>query len=299
MSPEFQAFRPPVSRCLTELRLTPRSLPGQQLRQTAIEIHPGPDVVRCRKDYFGNEVTTVELFEPHDHLLVKASSIVEVQVSKLAALSSVTWEETRDLLAYCPDAASLKACEFVFDSPLVAAAEELAEFARPAFSRGRSLVEALQELARRIRSEFEYLPQPNSRKISLSEILRRRQGGGQDFAHVMIGSLRSLRLAARYVSGYLRSSALNREVEASHAWVSVFVPGNGWLDLDPANGLMPADGHVTLAWGRDYGDVAPVHGIITGGRKPVIEVEIMVRRIEGGEADAGRACQTCNWRLAA
>jgi transglutaminase-like putative cysteine protease len=293
------AFELPVSQCVTELRLTPRSLPRQHNRETVIDVHPAPNVVRSRKDYFGNDVTTVEVFEPHNQLIVKVTSIVEVSPPKVEAWPPVSWEETRDLLARCPDAVSLKALEFVFDSPLVSAGEELAEFAQPAFSSGRPLLEAVQVLSQRIRSEFDYLPKPEAIRIPLSEILRNRQGTGQDFAHVMIGALRSLGLAARYVSGYPRCPAAGRGVEAAHAWVAVFAPGNGWVDFDPANGIMPADGQVTLAWGRDYGDVAPVNGIITGGGKQAIEVEITVRPIEDEESGPNGGYQPWNWRLSA
>jgi transglutaminase-like putative cysteine protease len=293
------AFERPVSQCLTELRLTPRSLPSQRLRETVIDVDPAPNVLRRRKDYFGNEVTTVEVFAPHDRFQVKASSLVEVQAVKLQPLSTVSWEETRDMLACCPDAVSLKALEFVFDSPLVSAGEELADFARPTFSSGRPMVDALQEFSRRIHSEFRYVPKTVTKDLPLLEVLRNRQGACRDFAHVMIGSLRSLHLAARYVSGYLRVPTSERGVEAYHAWVSVFVPGSGWLDFDPTNGTIPADGHVTLAWGRDYGDVAPVKGIITGGGEQAIEVEITVRPIEDGETEPGRSWPDRGWRLSA
>jgi transglutaminase-like putative cysteine protease len=95
----------------------------------------------------------------------------------------------------------------------------------------------------------------------------------------MIGALRSLGLAARYVSGYLRSGAKYLGAEASHAWVSVFVPGSGWFDFDPTNDVRPGTGHITLAWGRDYGDVAPVKGIALGGGSQVVEVEVRVEPV--------------------
>ncbi len=112
--------------------------------------------------------------------------------------------------------------------------------------------------------------------MPLLEVLRNRQGVCQDFAHVMIGALRSLRLAARYTSGYLRSSTGSLGAEASHAWVSAFVPGSGWLSFDPTNDVMPSDGHVILAWGRDYGDVTPVSGIAVGGGSHSVDVEVSV-----------------------
>jgi transglutaminase-like putative cysteine protease len=272
-------YQSPVTQSLNELRLTPRSLPGQQVREIDFCIQPEPATLERRKDYFGNDVTTVAIFETHERFVIKASSIVEVQAPFLESVSAAAWEEVRDQIAAHPDDECLEALEFVFDSPFVSSEPELAAFARPTFTPRRPLVDALKELSHRIHAEFRYQPKSTSIKMPLLEVLRNRQGVCQDFAHVMIGALRSLRLAARYTSGYLRSSPGNQGAEASHAWVSAFVPGRGWLSFDPTNDIMPSDGHVTLAWGRDYGDVTPVSGIAVGGGSHSVEVEVSVQPI--------------------
>jgi transglutaminase-like putative cysteine protease len=141
---------------------------------------------------------------------------------------------------------------------------------------GRPLVEAAMELMQRIHKEFRYAADATSVDMPLAEVLARRCGVCQDFSHVMIGALRSYHLAARYVSGYLKSGDQYLGAEASHAWVSVFIPEFGWLDLDPTNNIRPGEGHVTLAYGRDYGDVAPVKGVSLGGGGHIIEVEVRV-----------------------
>lgn len=273
-------YRSPVSQSLNELRLTPRSLPGQHVRETTLSIHPEPASLQYRKDYFGNDVTVAAIYGTHDSFVIKASSVVEVRAPFLEPASTAAWEEARDLIAAHPDDESLEALEYVFDSPFVSSAPELAEFARPTFTSGRPLVDALKELSHRIHGEFRYKPESTSIKMPLLEVLRNRHGVCQDFAHVMIGALRSLRLAARYTSGYLRSSPGNQGAEASHAWVSAFVPGNGWLSFDPTNDVMPSDGHVILAWGRDYGDVTPVSGVVVGGGSHNVEVEVSVQPME-------------------
>jgi transglutaminase-like putative cysteine protease len=269
----------PATQSLNELRLTPRSLPTQQVLASNIRIEPIVPVT-CSYDYFGNRVCTVELFKPHDHFLIEATSTVEVQPRTSEPLTSPAWECARDHIAAHPDADTLEALEFVFDSPFVPCGPDFAEFARLTFTPGRPLVEALIELNSRIHSEFRYKPQSTSIDMPLLRILRTRQGVCQDFAHIMIASLRSVRLAARYVSGYLRSSANHQGAEASHAWVSVFVPGRGWLSFDPTNDVMPSEGHITVAWGRDYGDAMPVKGITVGGGDQLIEVEVRVQAIE-------------------
>jgi transglutaminase-like putative cysteine protease len=275
-------YQTPVSRSLNELRLTPRSLPGQQVQEFDLSIEPEPATWLRRKDYFGNEVIMVGLYEPHSRFVIEAKSVVDVQKPR-EAVSSLPWEEARELIATHPDEESLAATEFVFDSPLVFGGVELAEYARPTFTPGRPLLEALNELSHRIYSEFTYKPNSTSIDMPLLDVLRNRKGVCQDFAHVMIGALRSLRLAARYTSGYLRSG--NQGAEASHAWVSAYVPGSGWLSFDPTNDVMPTDGHMILAWGRDYSDVTPVRGVAVGGGSHSVEVEVIVKPIEAVAPD--------------
>jgi len=270
-------YETPVSQSHSEARLTPRVLPGQQVHRTSIRVQPEPANLLRRTDYFGNEVTSFEIFEQHDCLTAEAISVIELQPQTAGTTSTVAWEVARDLLATPSDSQQLEACEFVFDSPFVSAHPELAEFARSSFTPGRPLGEAALELSHRVHSDFHYQPQSTSIDMPLLDVFRNRSGVCQDFAHIMIGALRSLHLAARYVSGYLRSREQYRGGEASHAWVAVFVPGSGWLSFDPTNDVVPSDGHFTLAWGRDYGDVAPMKGITMGGGRQTIEVEVRVQ----------------------
>ena len=172
----------------------------------------------------------------------------------------------------------------MFESTLVPLGPELATFAKPSFPPGQDLATAVIDLSHRIYTEFLYKPKSTSIETPLVHILRARTGVCQDFAHLMIGAVRSLHLAARYVSGYLRSGEDVTGSEASHAWVSVFVPGFGWLDIDPTNDVLPSEGHITLAWGRDYGDVPPVKGVSLGGGGQKIEVEVKVKPIQNGMA---------------
>ena len=273
-------YEEPVAQCLSEARLTPRTSPRQRVLETKLEVHPEPAVMERRKDYFGNHVATFSVFRTHDHFSATATSIVEVDPRRETVFPEISWEQAQSDLALHADDASLTAYEFVFDSPFVAASPELADYARSSFPVGRPLAEAVQELSYRVHKEFLYKPKSTSIEMPLHEVLEQRRGVCQDFAHIMIGALRSLHLSARYVSGYLRSGADVQGAEASHAWVSAFIPGYGWLDLDPTNDVIPTDGHITLAWGRDYGDVAPVKGISLGGGKQTVEVEVRVTPVQ-------------------
>jgi transglutaminase-like putative cysteine protease len=211
----------------------------------------------------------------HDKLTTTATSVVEVTPHQQPE-SSITWEATRDMLAQQPDLETLQAFEFAFASPLIPVGGEFLKYGSTVFTPGRGLLDGALALSHKIHEDFKYQPTSTTIDTPLADTMRNRKGVCQDFAHIMISALRSLRLSARYVSGYLRSGVNYQGAEASHAWVSVFVPGQGWASFDPTNDLVPTDGHVTLAWGRDYSDVTPLKGITLGGGGQTVEVEVQV-----------------------
>ncbi len=257
------------------------SCPGKTCAPRRSWSHPEPASLSTRTDYFGNLVTTLAVFEPHDRLTVTASSDVDVLPPQQQLGFSPSWEEARDMIAAQTDDQCLAACEYLFDSPFVICSPELADYARPTFTPGRPLLDAARELTSRIKLEFRYEPKATTIDTPVGEVLHKRAGVCQDFAHLMVGTLRSLGLAARYVSGYLRSGENYLGSEASHAWVAVFVPGAGWVHFDPTNDVLVSENHVTIGWGRDYGDVTPLRGITRGGGgQEVIWVEVRVVALE-------------------
>jgi transglutaminase-like putative cysteine protease len=272
-------YETPVSHSLNEVRLTPRTLTNQEVRKTEIRVEPQPAFMHQRKDYYGNEATSFELFERHDHLEVKAESVVDVKGESFAPAPSIPWEDARRRIAEHFDTTCTEASEFIYSSPYIPSLPVLDDYARATFTPGRRLLEAAQDLTHRIHKDFQYRPQSTTIGVHLNDVMRNRKGVCQDFAHVMIGALRSRRLAARYVSGYVRPGPRVQGAQASHAWVSIFFPENGWIGFDPTNDLIVAESHVTLAWGRDYGDVTPVRGISLGGGGQTVNVEVYVRPI--------------------
>jgi transglutaminase-like putative cysteine protease len=274
-------YEEPVTQCLSEARVTPRAFPGQRVITSRIEIHPEPAVMEERTDYFGNHVHSFSLFRSHDRFTTTATSVVDVDARTAPEPSALAWEQARDRVSAQADDTVLAAFEFVFESPFVVLSPELEAYGRQVFEPGRPLAEAAEGLSHRIHEDFTYLPKSTSIDMPLLEVFHNRCGVCQDFSHIMIGVLRSLRLPARYVSGYLRSGRNYQGADASHSWVSVFVPGAGWLSFDPTNDVIPSDGHVTLGWGRDYGDVTPVKGIALGGGRQTVEVEVYVHPVTG------------------
>jgi len=265
------------------LHLTPRVLEFQKLDAHHVEVLPTPAETAARDDYFGNPVTQVLLAAPHNSLTVRAQSRVRVE-PRTAPSATPAWEELRERLRG-GGAATLEAQQFLYESPHVECFRDLAAYAQPAFARRRGVLEAVLELTRQIHADFVFDPKATSVATPLREVLAKRRGVCQDFAHFMIGCLRTLGLPARYVSGYILTTPPPGKprlvgADASHAWVSAWcgseAGGTGWVDLDPTNNVLVGDGHITLAWGRDFGDVTPMRGVILGGGEQELEVRVTV-----------------------
>jgi len=272
-----------------ELHLLPRDLPGQVCRESRLRIEPEPNDSRERSDFYGNRTVYFAVLEAHTVLTVTAESVVDVEdrQSAVARTGDQPWEAVRDRLLHDRSGEALDACDFLLDSPMVAMSPELQAYVTPSFPAGRPLVDALAEFNSRINHDFAFKPGSTSVGTTLTELLEGREGVCQDFALLAVGCLRSLGLAARYVSGYIETfppPGRQRLVGAdvSHAWASVFVPDTGWVDLDPTNDQFVGDRYVTTAWGRDYRDVSPVKGVIyTESTKDEMEVSVDVLRLDG------------------
>ncbi len=277
------SYAEPVPISYSQVRLAPREIPNQQCIRHRLLVHPAPADRGRRVDYCGNLVDYFSINEPHRSLKVSSQTQVEVLPSReLQAAESLPWEQVATDLKTDRSPAGLDAYQFAFDSPQVKASAALADFARPSFSAGRPVLEAARELTHRIFEAFTYDPKATAVQTRLGEVLEHRRGVCQDFAHIEIGCLRSLGLAARYVSGYLRTEPPAGQArlvgaDASHAWVSVYAgAGRGWVALDPTNDVTVDTDHVTVAWGRDYHDVCPIQGVSLGGGRHQMTVAVDV-----------------------
>lgn len=273
----------PVSLSRQLLHLTPRPTPRQQTLAHRIGIDPSPSERSARRDYFGNLLEYFAVGGSHEKLAVVAESIVEVagRNGDGAAPHSPAWEYVRDRLRQVGPAPLLEPSQYLYASPHVEPMVALARYARLDFHRGRPLFDAAFALMRRIHRDFEFDPEATSVSTPLETLLRQRRGVCQDFAHFMIGCLRSLGLPARYVSGYLLTQPPPGQprlvgADASHAWVSVFCPSTGWTEFDPTNCVQPDDQHITIAWGRDFSDVTPMRGVILGSGEHTVDVSVTV-----------------------
>lgn len=264
--------------------LTPRTLPYHRCIRHELRINP-PVKPFVRTDYFGNQLSLFTIQEPHKRLVVESRSEVVIDERPNLPGHSAPWETVAENLIKEKAPDTLEAYQFTFESPRIRSSAELASYARQSFVTGRPFVEALLDLTGRIYKDFKFDAKATSVRTPTEEVFRKRRGVCQDFAHLQIACLRSLRLAARYVSGYLRTyppPGRPRLVgcDASHAWVSAFCPGVGWIDVDPTNNVVPSQGHVTIGWGRDYGDVSPLRGLILGGRDHTLKVNVDVEPLQ-------------------
>ncbi len=281
-------YTEPVIMSHNALYLSPREISGRQFcRAHRLSVDPAPSSLSETYDAFGNKVTFFTVPEAHQSFEVTATSQVEIIPAPLPSLGE-TWEAARERIHdFRPQNGDAYA--FAFESPMVSIESEVRAYASESFPSGQSLGAAVSDLTARIHRDFHYEKFATTISTPLSEVMRTRKGVCQDFAHLEIACLRSMGLAARYVSGYLLTSPPpGREklkgADASHAWISVYSPGHeagiaGWVDYDPTNNCIPTDQHITLAWGRDFGDVSPIKGVILGGGETVMKVSVDVENL--------------------
>ena len=266
--------------------LKPRSFAQNQLVQNSLVIHPEPRTLTERVDYFGNLLYFFTGQQPHQELVVEArSEVLRSHGAAGASAPTSAWEASTGSLSEAHEPEELDACQYQFESPRIRIRPDFGAYALDSFTPGRPLGEALMELTTRIHRDFSFDSKVTSVRTTAEEVFKKRRGVCQDFAHLQIACLRSIGVAARYVSGYLRTYPPPGRprligADASHAGLSAYSRDRGWLDMDPTNNVAPTDGHVTLAWGRDYGDVSPLRGLILGGGGNSLRVSVDMEPVE-------------------
>ncbi len=283
----WYAYTELVAICHNLVHLAPRVTPLQKCLDYRLTIDPAPAFITQRDDYFGNRSEYFSIEGGHQRLEITADSMVEVAPAKIHdARSSPPWEECmlKQVAAATKD--QTKVCDpmlaqLVFPSPRIPGIAQLRDYATPSFPENRSIIEAIADLMARIHTDFKFDSRATTVDTPLVEVFRLRRGVCQDFAHLATGCLRSLGLSARYTSGYLRTTPPPGKprlvgADASHAWPSCWCGPLGWVDFDPTNNCFTSDSHVTIAWGRDYGDVCPIQGVFVGGGDHQIGVSVEV-----------------------
>jgi len=266
--------------------LVPRPTARQTVRSSEVVLDPSASETDSYLDGFGNLVHQFGLHEPHESMSVEAESVVDVE-GGCAPIDDTPWEEVVDLIGGASDDLALEVGMFRSTSAFVdlgVLGDRLRMIALASLTPGRPVIDAVRDLCHQIHVSFEFDPHFSNVSTPLADVLDARRGVCQDFAHLAVGCLRSVGLAARYVSGYIETvppPGAERLVgaDASHAWCSVWTPLAGWVDFDPTNDHLPVDDHVTVAWGRDYADVIPVRGVMIGpSTSQTLDVSVDVQR---------------------
>lgn len=276
------SYTDPVPVCHNQVHLAPRDTPAQSCREHRVAIDPQPSVRAKRRDYFGNDVEFFSIQEAHEGLSVTAMSLVDVSSPVLkVGVKTPSWEHIVAEIPARTRPPGLAVYFLTLPSPRIRISAALAEYARPSFPAGRPIFDAVRDFTARIHNDFTFDAKATTVSTPPEELLTLRRGVCQDFAHLQIACLRSLGLAARYVSGYVVTTpppGMPRltGADASHAWISAFCGPLGWVDFDPTNDAVVGDQHITIGWGRDYSDICPIQGVFTGGGQHSMRVGVDV-----------------------
>jgi len=287
-------YSDPVQLCHNAAWLLPRTTDEQSCHNSQLKITPTPAAFHEYKDYFGNRTVHFALQQSHTKLTIAADSDIEVNCDpeKYLKGNQHSWEYARE---FCKSEGILPHADIIpccYNSPMIKSDGRFRNYARPSFTTGRPFAEAVHDLMERIYTDFTYEPEVTDISTPLTEVLRQRHGVCQDFAHIAIACLRSMGLAARYVSGYIETLPPPGQprligAAASHAWFAAYSPLAGWLAFDPTNNQPQGEQHITVAWGRDFSDVSPVKGVALGGGRHRVRVSVDVARQPEGPS--------CGW----
>ncbi len=279
------SYRRPVLQSQHLLHLTPRDSQKQTILRHSLLIEPAPSSQSDVRDRYGNAVGILTVADAHSELIVHARSTVDIRPPELPMLGlSTPWEQVTSRALTSDEQLDLSVLEFVSASRHTRPFRDALEYALPSFSPGRPILEAAFDLTQRIYHDFKFDPEATDISTPVTHVLKQRRGVCQDFAHVALTCLRTLRLPVRYVSGYLLTHPPPGQpklqgADASHAWISVWTPEVGWVDFDPTNGVIPTSEHITVAYGRDYDDVSPISGVLFGGLDQRMTVAVDVNAV--------------------
>lgn len=275
-----------VSLCHNIAALFPRNTDRQTCKAFNLVISPLPEILEEYTDFYGNKLFYFVIEQEHEALTVTVKSEVEKKapIASDTTYADQSWESAREMLHNTPGE-FIEERQFLYTTRITAPIPEIKEYANQSFTPNRPMFEAVQELTTRIYSDFDFTTGFTTTSTPLSVVMKERKGVCQDFAHLAISCVHAMGLPARYVSGYIETIAPEGKekltgVDASHAWFSVFMPGNGWIDFDPTNNKIPDEQYIIIGWGRDYFDIIPLKGVIMSSSSHELKVSVDVKRIK-------------------
>ncbi|MEP0712606.1 MAG: transglutaminase family protein [Algoriphagus sp.] len=278
----------PATLCHNLMFQIPPELAFQQVLEYSCEINPRPSSELEREDFFGNKYLYFSVERPHKNLTVKSTSVVQLSTPAWMSVKpafTLPWEKVVELLHSTQTSTDIR--QYYLESKHVQFVEGIHEYSLKSFTPNRPIMEAMMDLNTRIFEDFTFTPGFTDISTPLEKVFKHKKGVCQDFAHFSLACIRAIGLSARYVSGYLETLPPPGKpklvgADASHAWIAVYVPGHGWVELDATNNLLVNDKHIRVAVGRDFADVTPLKGIVYSGSKQEMKVSVDVRNIEEG-----------------
>ena len=278
-------YRAPVAQSHHTVHLCPRRLPGQTVVRHSLLIEPAPVSRNEITDVFGNKVILLRIEDEHTEFVVHARSTIEIAKPTPPDIArSAPWEAVAGSGGQKLASIDFGTRQFVCRSRHVAFSRDIQRFAQASFRPGIPVLEGAMHLTRRIFEDFAFDATATDVSTPVARVLEMKRGVCQDFAHLAIAAHRTLGIPARYVSGYLMTRPPPGQIklkgaDASHAWLSVWSPEQGWVDFDPTNGIIPKGEHITLAYGRDYDDISPISGVLLGGGDQTMSVSVDVEPV--------------------
>ncbi len=275
-------YSSPVIQSQHLIHMTPRPCLRQVVRHHSLIVEPAPALRQESIDTFGNPVVLLDIEVPHRELILHARSTITVNAPPpVEPARSTPWNLLDAHILETGRRLDLDVLQYRCASRLTTPNLEIEDFAKQSFLPGRPILESAIDLNQRIFDDFKFDATATDISTPIAQVMKQRRGVCQDFAHLMLACLRAVRIPARYVSGYILThpppgQPRMQGADASHAWISVWAPETGWVDLDPTNGLIVADEHITIAHGRDYDDISPIGGVLLGGGEHTVTVGVDV-----------------------
>lgn len=276
----------PVIQSQHLIHMSPRPVARQTIRNHSLIVEPAPALRYDGVDALGNTVLILDIERPHKELVIHARTTIETHpAADIDPLATTPWDQLDAHFQRGANGLPLDVILYRCASRLTTATREIADYARVSFTPGRPVLDAAIALSNRIFAEFKFDNTATDLSTPIGVVLRERRGVCQDFAHLALACLRAMRVPSRYVSGYILTHPPPGQprlqgADASHAWLSIWSPEFGWVDLDPTNGIIVSDEHITIAYGRDYDDISPISGVLLGGGDHDVSVGVDVIPIE-------------------
>ncbi|MCK0145802.1 transglutaminase family protein [Arenibacter sp. F26102] len=278
-------YQSPVSLCHNIVFQVGANNSLQEINSSICTIDPEPNYMMEREDFFENKYLYFSVQKVHKNLIVESISQITVDQPfwlDIIPSETPTWESVVKSLRSIDTSNDIR--QFYLESPYVTFLKDIRAYALKSFTPNRPIMEAMLELNNRIYSDFTFTPGFTEISTPLEEVFKHKKGVCQDYAHFGLACVRSIGLSARYVSGYIETIPPPGKpklagADASHAWMSLYIPNVGWVEFDATNNLLVADQHIRVAKGRDFSDVVPLKGIVYSGGGQHMDVTVDVTRI--------------------